>query len=54
MESDPETKLAYYCWVNRGWTPSQFASLSKREKVLVALFAKQESKAREEINGRRR
>lgn len=54
MESDPDTLLAYYCWVNRGWTPSQFDAMSRREKVLVALFARKESKAREEIHGSRR
>ena len=48
-ESDPDTMLAYYCWVNRDWTPSMFLDLPRREKLLVALFAKKEAEAR---NGR--
>lgn len=41
---DPDTWLAYYCFVARNWSPSQYDSLSYREKVLIAEFAKRESK----------
>lgn len=44
---DPETWLAYYCFVNRGWPPSQFNELPYREKVLVAEFVHREVEARE-------
>lgn len=44
---DFDTWLAYYCFVNRNWPPSQYDNLSYREKVLVAEFAKRESKSRE-------
>ena len=45
-ENDPDTILAYYCWVNWNWTPGQYEALSRREKFLVAEFAKKESSAR--------
>ncbi len=51
-ESDPDTVLAYYCWVNRNWTPSQYIALSRRERLLVALFAKREAEERKK-NGSR-
>ena len=38
--------VAYYCFVNFGWTPSQFAELSDRERLLVTLFVKKEVKDR--------
>ena len=45
--------LAYYCWVNRDWTPSYFDSLSYREKLLIAEFAKKEAAGRDNIiNGK--
>lgn len=48
-ENDPDTILAYYCWVNRNWTPGQYDALSRREKLLIAEFAKKESSARERL-----
>lgn len=45
---DPETWLAYYCFVNRGWTPGQFNELPYREKILVKEFIHHEVKARQE------
>lgn len=50
MEHDPDTVLAYYCWVNRGWAPSQYDALSPREKILVAVFAQEEASERKSIN----
>lgn len=44
---DPDTWLAYYCFTNRNWTPSQYDDLTYREKILVAEFVKREVKARE-------
>lgn len=49
-EFSADTAICYYCWVNRGWTPSQFNALSRREKLLVAEFVKKEVKAREELS----
>lgn len=51
QESDPDTVLAYYCWVNRNWTPSQYAALPRRERLLVALFAKKEAEERKKSYG---
>ena len=31
--------MAYYCFVNLGWPPSQYDALPPREKLLVAEFA---------------
>ena len=31
--------VAYYCFVNLGWPPSQYDGLPEREKALVAEFA---------------
>lgn len=44
---DADTWLAYYCFVNRGWAPSQYDALPYREKVLVAEFVHHEVEARE-------
>jgi hypothetical protein len=41
--------IAYYCFVNHGWTPSTYAELPDREKVLVALFIKKEAEEREKL-----
>ena len=34
-----DTLVAYYCFVNLGWAPSQYDNLPYREKMLVAEFA---------------
>ncbi len=34
-----ETLVAYYCFVNHGWPPSQYDSLPAGEKRLVTVFA---------------
>lgn len=44
---DSDTWLAYYCFTNRNWPPSQYDNLPYREKILVAEFVKREVKARE-------
>ena len=31
--------MAYYCFVNLGWTPGQYDALPLREKSLVRVFA---------------
>lgn len=38
--------VAYYCFVNFGWTPGYFASLSDRERLLITLFVKKEAAER--------
>ena len=41
MEGDQwevETLAAYYCFVNLGWSPSQYDDLPFREKLLVTEF----------------
>lgn len=42
--------VAYYCFVNLGWTPGQYDALPEREKALVRQFAihAMEKKAKEE------
>lgn len=40
--------MAYYCFVNRGWTPGQYNALSFRERAIVAEFVKLEISKREE------
>lgn len=44
---DPETWLAYYCFVNRHWPPSKYTQLPYRERVLIAEFIHREVEARE-------
>lgn len=39
--------MAYYCFVNRNWTPSQYLELPDRERLLVSLFVKKEAEARD-------
>ena len=46
MDGDPDTILAYYMFVEHGWSPSQFDSLPRREKILVSLFAQKEVEER--------
>lgn len=45
--------VAYYCFVNLGWPPSQYNNLPPREKRLVAEFAiknmEDEKKLRDQI-----
>ena len=41
--------IAYYCFVNFGWTPSQYDNLSLREKILVSQFVAKESTERKKI-----
>lgn len=43
---DPETMIAYYCFVNLGWPPSKYAALPYRERLLIAEFVDREIKAR--------
>ncbi len=31
--------VAYYCFVNLGWAPSQYDNLLPREKLMVTAFA---------------
>lgn len=45
-EGDPETWIAYYCFVNLGWEPSKYEKLPLRERVLIAEFVRREIKAR--------
>lgn len=45
--NDSDTWVAYYCFINRNWTPSQYDNLPYREKVLVAEFVSREVKSRE-------
>ncbi|OUO34708.1 hypothetical protein B5F88_15520 [Flavonifractor sp. An306] len=50
---DGDTLVAYYCFVNLGWPPSQYNNLPPREKRLVAEFAiksmEDEKKLRDQI-----
>lgn len=48
---DPDTLLAYYMFVNHGWTPGRVAELSPGEKVLATLFALKEIKSRPKPKG---
>ena len=43
---DPDTRLAYYMFVNYGWRPQQVDSLPDREKILMTLMALKEIKDR--------
>ena len=36
---DPDTRLAYYMFVNHGWRPEQVSSLSLEEKAMMTVFA---------------
>lgn len=44
---DPDTYAAYYCFVNFGWSPSQYAALSHRERLLVLQFIQKEIASRD-------
>ena len=48
---DPETMAAYYCFVNLGWPPSQYAALPYRERFLIAAFIKKEIDSRPKKGG---
>lgn len=39
--------IAYYCFVNLGWSPSQYDALPYQERVLIAEFVNLEMKSRE-------
>lgn len=47
--SDPDTLIAYYCFVNLGWTPSTYANLPFRERALVAEFVVREMESRKKV-----
>lgn len=48
--------MAYYCFVNLGWPPSQYDKLPHREKLLVTEFAlksmKDQKAAQDQLNRR--
>lgn len=44
--ADWETMAAFYCFVNLGWTPSQFLALPFREKLVIVEFIRRDSEAR--------
>lgn len=46
-DPDADAIIAYYCFINLGWPPSQYDNLPEREKILVAQMAQKEMKARE-------
>ena len=46
--------MAYYCFVNLGWPPSQYDSLQEREKLLVAEFALKSMRDNKELAEKRR
>jgi len=48
---DPDTRLAYYMFVNHGWRPQQVDSLPDREKILMTLMALKEIKDRPKPKG---
>lgn len=54
---DVETLVAYYCFVNLGWPPSQYDGLPPREKRLVTEFAlksmKDQKEAQEKMKRKR-
>lgn len=43
---DPDTRLAYYMFVNHGWSPSRILELPQREKALLTQMAIKEIKSR--------
>ncbi len=45
---DLETVLAYYCFINHGWPPSQFAELPFRERILIKVFVDKQIQLRNE------
>ncbi len=49
-ETDPEFISAYYCFINFGWSPSQYLELSYRERVLIFLFIMKDLKTRDKLN----
>lgn len=44
-----DTLVAYYCFTNLGWPPSQYDGLPYREKMLVAEFALKSMHDRKEL-----
>lgn len=38
--------MAYYCFVNLGWPPSQYEALPYRERLLVAAMVRKEMNSR--------
>ena len=46
--------MAYYCFVNLGWPPSQYDSLPYREKLMVTAFAVKAMKEQKEERDRLR
>lgn len=51
---DVETLVAYYCFVNLGWPPSQYDGLPFREKLLVSEFALKSMRDQKEAQERAR
>ena len=49
---DPETMLAYSCFISFGLLPSQFANLPYREKVLIKEFFKRHKQERDKLDAR--
>ena len=43
---DPDTRLAYYMFVNHGWRPQQVLDLPYREKILLTQLALKEIRSR--------
>ena len=52
-EADDETVLAYYLYVQHGWPPGKFLSLSDKERLIVAQFAARESEEIAKLQKRR-
>ena len=42
--------MAYYCFVNLGWTPSKYDGLPPREKYLVTRFALKSMEENKRLN----
>lgn len=42
---------AYYCFVNLGWKPSEYAELPLRERFLVTAFIDKELRSRDKDRG---
>lgn len=45
--------VAYYCFVNLGWSPSQFNDLPFQEKKLVTAFALRAMRTEKEAQKKR-
>ena len=47
--NDPETVMAYYCFINLGRFPHEYMNLSPEERALIAVFIQKDSEDRKRM-----